>query len=259
MNNIKDKRAFTLVELLVVISIIALLLAILMPSLQKARNIAKRVTCAAYLKQDGIALTAYATNDDKGRLPFSNGYRPDYISREIYVSLETLSENNKILVCPMHKLFLNMEVSGLNDDELNRTYNMEPFPSLWNDGAGMWIGYFYLGGRDLSNWDWRFMEPDSEEWKSAERLSDSGKLQVMVDVAHRASGSEGQWTEVVHRGGGYDKTYYLAGGRPLEPAEFGAEGVNSLQLDGSVIWKNIKDLEKHPRSQPPGYRSYGYW
>ncbi|OHB57616.1 MAG: hypothetical protein A2Y12_17895 [Planctomycetes bacterium GWF2_42_9] len=53
------RKAFTLVELLVVISIIALLLAILMPSLNKARENAKRAVCSSNQRQLGIGLTMY--------------------------------------------------------------------------------------------------------------------------------------------------------------------------------------------------------
>lgn len=52
-------KAFTLVELLVVISIIAMLLAILMPSLNRAREQAKGVKCAANAHNVGVAVAAY--------------------------------------------------------------------------------------------------------------------------------------------------------------------------------------------------------
>ncbi|HBG27677.1 MAG TPA: hypothetical protein DDX75_11335 [Phycisphaerales bacterium] len=66
---------FTLVELLVVISIIALLLAILMPALSKAREQAKLVMCIANTKQIGLVLNAYsAGNNDV--MPLMVGQSP---------------------------------------------------------------------------------------------------------------------------------------------------------------------------------------
>ena len=71
---------FTLVELLVVISIIALLLSILMPSLQKARNMAGRVVCASNQKQIGLAFQLYSYSN--------NDYLPhQVIGEEGYTSL----------------------------------------------------------------------------------------------------------------------------------------------------------------------------
>ena len=59
-------RGFTLIELLVVIAIIAVLMAILMPSLNRAREQGKRAGCLNNLKQLGLAWIAYAgDNDDK--------------------------------------------------------------------------------------------------------------------------------------------------------------------------------------------------
>ncbi len=62
----KKKPAFTLVELLVVIAIIALLVSILLPSLQKARELAKRTLCLTNLNGIGKSLMLYLNdNDDK--------------------------------------------------------------------------------------------------------------------------------------------------------------------------------------------------
>lgn len=69
MNKHIKCSAFTLVELLVVISIIATLLAVLMPALNKARNQAKTVTCGAQCKQIATATMMYVSDND-GSLPF---------------------------------------------------------------------------------------------------------------------------------------------------------------------------------------------
>lgn len=65
----KTIKAFTLVELLVVISIIALMLAVLMPALVRVRAQARRIVCANGIKQCVTAAILYATDDGRGRLP----------------------------------------------------------------------------------------------------------------------------------------------------------------------------------------------
>src|SRR5678810_1223739 len=62
------KTGFTLVELLVVIGIIALLISILLPSLNRARETANRVKCASNERQIAQAILLYA-NENKGKYP----------------------------------------------------------------------------------------------------------------------------------------------------------------------------------------------
>jgi len=67
------RRAFTLIELLVVVAIIAILIAILIPSLGKAREMAVRSTCAANLKGHGQSFGMYSTQF-ADRLPVATTY-----------------------------------------------------------------------------------------------------------------------------------------------------------------------------------------
>jgi prepilin-type N-terminal cleavage/methylation domain-containing protein len=60
----RKQQGFTLIELLVVIAIIALLLAILMPALQRVKKQAKGVVCRNNMKQIGMAANLYAEDYD---------------------------------------------------------------------------------------------------------------------------------------------------------------------------------------------------
>jgi prepilin-type N-terminal cleavage/methylation domain-containing protein/prepilin-type processing-associated H-X9-DG protein len=102
------RGGFTLVELLVVIGIIALLIAMLLPALNRAKESAKTVQCASNMRQMGAAFIAYA-QDFKNKFPPNLGSPPHawydedkivkYLPRREVVS-GTKNAGGGVLVCP---------------------------------------------------------------------------------------------------------------------------------------------------------------
>lgn len=68
----RGARALTIVELLVVLALVVILVALLLPSLSHLRTVRQQVTCAAALRQIGVAAISYATAS-YGRLPTHDG------------------------------------------------------------------------------------------------------------------------------------------------------------------------------------------
>lgn len=95
---VRRYSAFTLVELLVVIGIIALLISILLPSLNKARQSASNLQCMSNLRQIGLGMSLYV-QENKGWIPRYNDFsaRPAWYHKLIDTGV--IGEG-KVLMCP---------------------------------------------------------------------------------------------------------------------------------------------------------------
>lgn len=92
------QSGFTLIELLVVLVIISILVAILYPVFARARENARRASCASNLKQLTMAIQMYAQDNDGGLIPYDYNGTPTW--NKLYVPTIPYVKNDQVYRCP---------------------------------------------------------------------------------------------------------------------------------------------------------------
>lgn len=225
------KRGFTLIELLVVIAIIAILAALLLPVLVKAKGAAKKAACINNLSQINLGLRMYVddhgdafralTNDDPVYFSFKDSIEP-------YLSRADAGTNDPLFICP---------ADDFNCDDPN-IKDLFPFDQIsgigfYRQAADYYMSYFFNGKAD----------PDDPETRAAQKPFASISEPSKFVLAGEDSGGLG-----------------LSAHDRKEPYQFNdAHNVMSF-VDGHVsyiriYWNGVKGLAGIPflYNPPAGY------
>ena len=237
----KNGRGFTLIELLVVIAVIALLLAVLVPSLQKAKEQAKKVVCTSNLRQWGTCMELYATeNDDSFLIGWTGDPKYDWDYTIWMSSLSAYYDDvDKLRLCPQTK----------KPEEIG--YYREGSKSAWGvfPGQAGWDTKGHYGSYSINSWicdppkDVPFVggaRDTSQNWRKKTRSISLSSIPIFMD-----SHNDSSWPEFTDappmiegqmRAGGNDMQGFTLDRHDNQ--------VNGAFMDGSCRTVKLKSLWK---------------
>lgn len=239
------REGFTLVELLVVISIIALLLAVLMPALSKARGQAKRTVCGVQLKQVGLIWLLYA-NDYKNELPPAYaGGSWNYLYDFVHDAMAAYGvKDGKVFYCPEYKP--SITDPWKNPRMLNR--------NCYETGYDFFTNIIDPSIDPMKSWAKPWRHADGVEtalsWhyyysSAATELQDIVPATKTTDTSHAVSVRSGSIVRVPIRPArtpmvfdtaySYDGKFYPYSARHRVGNK--CTGINSVFLDGHTEWR----------------------
>jgi len=249
------RRAFTLIELLVVIAVIAILLAVLMPGLRKAREAARRVSCANRLRQWGMAIQMYTNDNDAVLMAMVNKWGgnpyPHYIN-------DRPQQNSKSRGMTMWNIQgINPYIGAFSPDYQNNgvATDMVTCPTCSGEFMQEWIkrinwpnhdfvefAYSYFGRADLL--EENECSPDAGKYLTGKTLNAQRLLMAEIlnldvsDGVYRYNHGRNGWS--------WNESNFASPQGAVRSPNSKATGRSQLFGDNHVMWRTISPESNLP-------------
>lgn len=244
------ETGFTLIELLVVIAIIAILAAMLLPALARAKEKAHRTVCKNNMRQMGLTAIMYAGDNQE---KFPNALRGGTVYHAVWLPTVTID------------YFVN--TARMSTNSLSCPNKNKDGAWVMNRADGTRVGFFCLWGIP-TNLDPRARDVNygalPAPWDSPQKTTELTPYSVLLsDIISKGTDNYAglvNITDAPHTRGGARTS---GSGQLVEPEVIGSEGGNVGQVDGSILWR--KQNVMRPRFvfwKPitgPNQEYIGYW